>query len=536
VLRQFVGLKSQIESTLLLGDYDLCDESLDRLEKELGFSIWLLEMKIAVLQTSRGLEAQKAYSSQVRGLRPDGDLISFLAHFMSWRNEDTTNPFQFKKTVSQRASDWQVDDEYRTHMLYKLTGECSLDDAVLSTILRYEASYSLIDYYESFIRLAIGLISNEKLLHSSTFNAPLLTLIDIIPDARLVKLASVAVDDGFQYLKRSKARSLSSDDALLAADYEAVQNYVELQAREYPDDIHLWDNLALAELNSGRSPSSVSGLGTRFTRLLKAVMKKESEYKESVLEGARLILNYGNLPSSAQFESFFWQHMSSAPNLDRSTQLAAFLSSRFLEPAVLRFMSKGHQLEFARLLDETYGDHRAIDFYKWLAGDNNLQQDGLHTRIDPFIFKEVLIEHFAMSEHYDNALALARKVEAEAAPRYRRIAQRWIAHCLFASGKIDDAIDYVCHVFISDRDCLLMMPFARCASALDKARRAALAGKLSTPIVLDIYDREFDSAFESERNYAYEDFLTAHGLQRPSQLKEVIVVLPPNLDSQGLVF
>lgn len=498
-LIRFVDLKSQFESNLLLGRYDNCEELLNRVENEFGFSIWLLEVRIAFLQTSRGLETQKAYCSHVRSIRREGDLLSFLAHFTSWRNEDTTNPSQFKKTLTDRAADWAVPSEFRTYLLHKLTGECALDDATISTLLRHASSYSLIDHYETYIRLAIRHLSAEPFIPRAVYSFSLMSLTDIIPDPRLVKLASIAVDGGLQYLRRCQAHRLSTDDALMVGDYEAFRDCIQAEVADRPDDIRLWFNLAIAELDSGLSMILSNGLGARFAGILKAVMEKRSEYNESVLEGARLILNYSNLPSTAQFESFFWPQLSSSPNSNPATQLAAFASSRFVEPSILRFAPVDKRGELASIFEEKYGNHRVVDFEKWRSEQNSELRDKLRVNVAPLLFNEVLIEHLARAGRYDEALGLARKVEAEAGPRYRRIAQRWIAEFLFSLVKIEAAIDYVARVCISDRYAIPMMPLARCASALDKKRRAALAGNLSTPIVLDIYDRNFESTYESER-------------------------------------
>jgi hypothetical protein len=488
-ISRFVVLKSQFEADLLLGRHEDCEATLDTVEKEFGFSIWLLELRIAFLQTSQGLEAQKAYLARIRSIRRDGDLISFLAHFTSWRNEETTNPFQFKKTVSERSAEWSVPDDFRAYLLYRLTGECPLDDTTISAILRYEASYSLIDYYETFIRITTRRLSNASLSAGPLHKDSLLSLVDTISDSRLLKLLSIASDSNTRYLRRCQIRSLMSDDALLMANYGAIPGIIEAEVNERPDDIRLWFNAAIAELDSNCSLQLPSGLGSRFTRLLKAVMEKKRGYQESVLEAARLVLNYGQLPSALQFEAFFLPQLSSNPRANPKVQVTASASSRFLEPAMLRFTEPEKRFEFASVLHHMYGNHRVIDFEKWRSGQEDQLHEQFRETIAPPLFKEVLIEHFASSSQYDEALHLARQLEAEAGPRYRRLAQRWIAECLFSLEEIEEVIEYVCRVCISDLEVVPMMPLARCAGALNKERRAALAGNLSSPIILDIYDR-----------------------------------------------
>jgi hypothetical protein len=261
LIERFIDLKLQVERNLLLGRFDLCEELLGRLEEEFGFSFWLLEMRVAILQTSRGLEAQKAYCSSIRAVRRDGDLISFLAHFVSWRNEDTTNPIQFTKALSDKSVEWVLGGELRTYLLFKLTGQWASDDLTLCRILRSEASYSLVDYYETFVRLAIGRLAKGGNGLVSGFVRPLMSMASRILDPRLTKLLSLASADGLQHLDGCRIRSLASDDAVLGGGYAALKAKVALDVSESVDDIRSWYNISIAELDTGEPRGSPKPCG-----------------------------------------------------------------------------------------------------------------------------------------------------------------------------------------------------------------------------------------------------------------------------------
>jgi len=63
------------------------------------------------------------------------------------------------------------------------------------------------------------------------------------------------------------------------------------------------------------------------------------------------------------------------------------------------------------------------------------------------------------------------------------------------------------------------LPIAACIERLDKPTRKALAHQLQIPILFDFYSRYVDDRYDNIRSYAYEDFLFAHTLERPSQLE-----------------
>jgi hypothetical protein len=359
-LTDFVDLKHRLEKSLLIGDYQDSENLLDHIEAQFGFSIFLLEMRIAVLQTSQGLEAQKAYCATVRTLRPERDFLSFIGSFISWRNEETTNPFQYKKTVVERIADWTIPDHQRTYLRYKMAGHFDTNESTISTILRYEASFSLIDWYETFMRTAAVFLASRASPHAGLASA-LEPLRGKIPDLRIAKLTSLADNSGFESLRVCRRRQLDGDECLINGDYELLSEAAASDMAQNPDDIRALHNLAIASLESARDVPTIPGLGGKFVSLAKAVIEKKSALEESTLEGARLVLNYPYLSSAAQFESLFLPQISSNPRPAPAEQLAAFLTSPFIDPCIIRFLPEERRAQYIGLLKELYGAHPVVE-------------------------------------------------------------------------------------------------------------------------------------------------------------------------------
>ena len=103
----------------------------------------------------------------------------------------------------------------------------------------------------------------------------------------------------------------------------------------------------------------------------------------------------------------------------------------------------------------------------------------------------------------------------------RRDAARLIASSLLLMDRTIDAIHFIVSAVVADSSLLQRMPIAKTVPRLDKPYRRKHAGDLTTPIILD-FARGYGSKLESYRNYAYEDFLLAHGLTRPTQLSSIV--------------
>jgi hypothetical protein len=120
---------------------------------------------------------------------------------------------------------------------------------------------------------------------------------------------------------------------------------------------------------------------------------------------------------------------------------------------------------------------------------------------------------------YTEALSLATGLLESSIPYIRRQAIRCVAHSLLRLDRLQEAIDFVVEKALTEPALVPILPVEECASKLDKSTRVRLASSLSVPILLDLYSRHISFRFDDQRSYAYEDFLFAHGLSRPSELR-----------------
>src|SRR5450759_2813643 len=88
-LKEFLQLREEYERSLLLDLKDRCYEILDLVEKKFGYSVWLLQNKLAAAQYWEGIEETrklvKAYKEECKGHA----LISTILWFIGKRIEAT---------------------------------------------------------------------------------------------------------------------------------------------------------------------------------------------------------------------------------------------------------------------------------------------------------------------------------------------------------------------------------------------------------------------------------------------------------------
>lgn len=95
----FVKSRDDFNLQLLLGNYSQCDLILDQINDRFGFSLWLIEARINLLQLSVGLERQKEYTDSIVKRKDVDVLVQYFANNVSKRIEEKLKANVFRTTV-----------------------------------------------------------------------------------------------------------------------------------------------------------------------------------------------------------------------------------------------------------------------------------------------------------------------------------------------------------------------------------------------------------------------------------------------------
>lgn len=148
-INEFIHLSNNYNQNLLLGNLDACEILLDEIESKFGQSFWLIKNKIAFLQLTKGLEAQKKYSSSIKIKSSENSLVYFFAHYISYRNEPTISYFLHRSEVKEILEDKIVDKFISPFIKYQFAAHDILNSSELSDLLRLSGVISVIDCFDA---------------------------------------------------------------------------------------------------------------------------------------------------------------------------------------------------------------------------------------------------------------------------------------------------------------------------------------------------------------------------------------------------
>jgi len=289
-LNKFLSYKANIETKVLRGNYLQALDSLDRLERELGASLWSIKLKISLLQTTRGLEAQKQYTNEVRNVWTGG-ILSYISLFASVRNEERTTIAKFKDDLESKFSNPNIDAELVPHLRYHLLTELPKDEESASNLLLMEQMGTIYDLYEVLIAILLNnLHANRLTLNNSTLRETIKKL-ENIQDLRLSKISEIK---SIQICgSKLRERDYSISDYLLdTSNNSKLEVYKSFRSGD-DSFLDVWNHIYIGIWLGllGKSTNSLSCEPHRLSTLLGSALS-EGNLLNDVKSLVKLSVNY----------------------------------------------------------------------------------------------------------------------------------------------------------------------------------------------------------------------------------------------------
>ncbi len=148
-LNSFIPLRDAYCAAYEDADYDLADSTLDAIQQMFGFSIWLLEKRIQLLQVTKGLEAQKTFLEEILSTDGVNQFIAWVIYFLSVRAEENVSFSSFESELSEVLEIGWLRDYATLHFLP--THCASIENPALP--ISIEEPHPVIDRFQTFVAI-----------------------------------------------------------------------------------------------------------------------------------------------------------------------------------------------------------------------------------------------------------------------------------------------------------------------------------------------------------------------------------------------
>lgn len=153
---------NELQGLVLAGDLGVAATRLDAFCTTKGWSLWAVELRLALEQQTNGTEAQKSLAAAWQATVPN-KLVGLIVRVASDRN-DATFSYDAFYWKCQESFPRITDDGVPTYLLYRSLAHVDNPEKSLPLILSRELTSSLIDYYEAVIETLYVIASDEDSL------------------------------------------------------------------------------------------------------------------------------------------------------------------------------------------------------------------------------------------------------------------------------------------------------------------------------------------------------------------------------------
>jgi hypothetical protein len=508
-IQAFVRSARQFSKVLLTQSFAAITNSLASIETDCGVSMWSVERRLAVLQLHKGLEAQKSYLATVRD-HSRSATVGFFAHFISQRNEETTNPDRFRSQLVELLPTWTTSRDFQQYALYRLADYWSPDLETIATLLRSEYTSPIVDYYEMFIRLASRAVC-DRAISREPLLAALERVSGLIEDERIKKLLYIGSSSA-PYLSDLACSPTLSMDLWHAGDWPGALAIAETPAERDDPDAIIASVLSGGEIQGEQDESADGTLRFRLRSLLSCIAEKRANHEDAYLEILRIAANLQDTHFAASSAHFATTLMSPDPRPGDALAHRAFVNVDGLRPWMLRFVSDEQRQELLDVLMSAGGHTPSIEAESLRA---NLVDHRFATSLSNVSKLEAMLD--AAWDRADFSAIANDTFRGSISTRHKQYVWRLVANALLSLRQMERCVDYIVKCYTADTSSYRLMPVQRCVNSLDENAITSLASHISYPILLDLFSRHVEDR-PTELRYAHEDFLAAHGIERPSQI------------------
>lgn len=150
-IQQFVILRDEFNASFLHGDYSKAERCLERLERDLGQSLWLISRKMQLLQLQHGLAAQKDYLEETIATPGVDTVAAWLAYYFSLRSEQNVSYSAFTAELSELIASGPPLSDFILHHLLPYDSVRIQD---LASNFYWIETHPIVDRYEVFVASA----------------------------------------------------------------------------------------------------------------------------------------------------------------------------------------------------------------------------------------------------------------------------------------------------------------------------------------------------------------------------------------------
>lgn len=541
-LNNFVVLQTRFDRNLLAKNYDICGTVLDEVEGAFGVSLWLLEMRLSLLELQEGVEGQKKLANR---LLDDPDInphCKTMIYMFSLKAERNVTSERYFSTLSSKVAAPKTPYTHGHYLYFHLGFFSPIEPVDIHTVLLFERGSSIIDRYLTFIRVSQLIISRNDFHLRPALDTALGFIEKTIVDEKVANLCIAtrheysSVKDGGVDITVSGAAFLRALDEYTTGNYGSVLDQCDEGIGDN-EIIALADVVtrAAARTASSTKSSCIDNYALIFDQYYSLLIKRATDTTAHD-QLIKIVQMFSKASWSAElFHKVLKEVPRNQGSVSGSDSIFADLNGSNFSPKLVSFYTKKHatSTKFSALQFELIKNSLT---YKFLRLTNSSEADkarsfevlGIPTSraLKYLAYDAIDAQDFISAETYLSQIFLhgdiLDKQDAAAA----------LIKTLIEANQLDNAAELAATVLIEHPNWHRKIPLTTLLDRIDslaRVERHALTKKIYLPVCYGLYSMFYGADRDEIKTIATEEFLAWTNARRPSVLKNLGISVEPKI-------
>lgn len=508
--------RKKINRLILKGCYKDAKIELDEMEKEFGYSYWLLENKMFLIHNLEGLEKHKEYVNGIKNEnRKINGLIKYILNYNSAKVEDNV-PFDKYELIIKEALFWnkeqKISEATNNYLKFKLLDNSTKEKLDFIPITIFESNTPLIDRY-------INLIKVLKRLDSDDENKK------IISNVREI-LTKIDDDESQRLLKQKKYNNINFIELVDMYTVGNYQEFLEMSKKELmekPELIDLYPLFVKARIYSNNLEFKIfqeESLIDSILDKLSNIYLSNNKFDESYSELVKITYIFHNEVWASQLRGLIDEARTSKNKQSSDVFQRIYLENLLPDNplSIIRQEKANKEIEnyFIEVLDE-YETSSTLNLYNnyYSYNDEDLKVVNIpEYRKKSFLgrilflkgcYKESQVIYEELSESANELISLEGKVG--------------LIECYIKLKEFLLAVQKITEAYVNSKVLIRQFPIKELINEIENDEYdEKLREDISLSILYDIYSKNFSTEKDYEKADACEDFLLIKNLEKPSDI------------------
>jgi len=521
-LSDFLDLKAAFEEKMVERHYGDASQVLDEVKERYGWSLWWMENKISLLESSEGLEKQKEFSTSITQDESIDGVIRYFTFQFSLRAEKNLSADRFDAMVVESIRYNEMDKEVSDYIIFRTNIFSDEEITCFEQIAAISRRLPIIDRFLGLIRLIQLIISTHPSPKTIALLSKSAGLLEKFANYADVKLIRLYINPSL-HLSASDASNkfIRALGVYTEGDYFACLEQCKELTTIMPTSFEVIELYArtIVRLEVGGHKIPEEHISERWLELAVAdLLRRENKSDDAFLRLIKFAYVNSSFSLSFQIMGFLAREYSSLAKGQYYSILSSLNNSPFNPSHCFSLIGKGGRLYLSnlkRILPST----PVIDFFSNIVdrktdhfdADISMQLPESRRIKYSALFKVRAGDIVGAISEYKSLISLGSLLDYHDGIR-------GLARCYLDTCRYNDCISLIASAYLENSNLAVFLPVTELLSRLNLTTNREVLDNIDTPIVYDIYAVFYGLNKEEEKSIVIQEVLDYYGVDKPSQL------------------